>query len=88
MLGNLEPEERNTLVDEIAKAINTLGWTTEDEVIVKIGGSVVSGIKQPDDANPRWSLQYGERKYNNDAFIVIENTTRRPYEPSKQTVSD
>ncbi len=41
MLGNLEPEERNTLVDEIAKAINTLGWTTEDEVIVKIGGTAL-----------------------------------------------
>lgn len=88
MIGNLEPEERNTLVDQIAKAINTLEWTTSDEITVKIGGSVSSGIHQPETANPRWSLEYGQRKYNNDAFIIIENTSRRPYEPTVPTVSE
>jgi hypothetical protein len=36
-----------------------------------------------EDYNPKWSSPLGTRKYNKDAFIVIENRTRSPFEPSQ-----
>ena len=63
--------------------IETLGWDPTDNIVVEIGGTVVSGIHQPEGANEKWSLQYGERKYNKDAFIVVKNKSRDPFIPSK-----
>jgi hypothetical protein len=80
MLGNLEPEERvmtdtvweeDGIVDRVNEIIETLGWKETDEIEVVVGGTVVSGIHQVEGYNKKWSLDYGERKYNPDAFIVI-----------------
>ena len=62
--------------------IQTLGWDDTDDIVVEVGGTVVSGIHQPPDANPRWSRQFGDRGYNKDAFIVIKNVDRSPVVPS------
>ena len=67
----------------IAELYEVLGWDELDNVVVEIGGTAISGIHQPDDANPKWSSQYGTRKYNKDAFIVIKNKDRNPVTPSK-----
>ena len=67
------------LYDTIAK----LGWDCYDDVVVEIGGTVVSGIHQGEDYNKKWATPYGVRKYNKDAFIVIKNRTRSPFEPSQ-----
>ncbi len=32
--------------------------------------------------NEKWATPYGVRKYNKDAFIVIKNLSRLPFEPS------
>jgi hypothetical protein len=78
MIGNLEPDERDeTLVEQIARVINTLGWTTDDEVDVEIGGTQVSGIDVGEEYNRKWQSPIGTRKYNKDAFIVIKNQSRR-----------
>ena len=80
MVGNLEPEERvmtdsvweeDGIVDRVNEIIETLGWKETDAIEVVVGGTVVSGIHQPEGYNKKWSLAYGERKYNPDAFIVI-----------------
>ena len=80
MLGNLEPEERimsdtvweeDGIVDRVNEIIETLGWKETDDIEVVVGGTVVSGIRQVEGYNKKWSLDYGERKYNPDAFIVI-----------------
>ena len=80
MLGNLEPEERimsdtvweeDGIMDRVNEIIETLGWKETDVIEVVVGGTVVSGIHQPEGYNKKWSLDYGERKYNPDAFIVI-----------------
>ena len=80
MLGNLEPEERimsdtvweeDGIVDRVNEIIETLGWKETDDIEVVVGGTVVSGIHQVEGYNKKWSLDYGERKYNPDAFIVI-----------------
>lgn len=80
MLGNLEPEERimsdtvweeDGIADRVNEIIETLGWKETDAIEVVVGGTVVSGIHQPEGYNKKWSLDYGERKYNPDAFIVI-----------------
>jgi hypothetical protein len=87
MHGKLEPEERiwgdEGLMDQINRVINTLKWTGEDNIVVEIGGTQVSGIDVGDDYNPKWSSPKGTRKYNKDAFIVIKNLSRNPFEPSK-----
>jgi len=33
--------------------------------------------------NEKWQSPIGTRKYNKDAFIVIENVTRNPVAPSQ-----
>ena len=80
MLGNLEPEERvmtdtvweeDGIMDRVNEIIETLAWKETDEIEVVVGGTVVSGIHQVEGYNKKWSLDYGERKYNPDAFIVI-----------------
>lgn len=71
------------LASKITEAMDILGWDNTDDIVVEIGGTAVSGIHQREDANPKWSAPYGTRKYNKDAFIVIKNRDRSPFEPSK-----
>ena len=87
MLGNLEPEEHvmseGAWLGQLGVALNNLEWQQGDEIVVKIGGSSVSGIDVGDDYNPKWASPKGTVKYNKDAFIVIENRSRNPFQPSK-----
>ena len=69
--------------EEISSIIDKLGWEESDDIVVEIGGTVVSGIHQGEDYNKTWATPFGVRKYNKDAFIVIKNRTRSPYEPSQ-----
>jgi hypothetical protein len=66
------------MLGQLAIALQELDWDGDDEIVVKIGGTQVSGIDVGDDYNPKWSSPIGTRKYNKDAFIVIENATRSP----------
>jgi len=68
---------------QIEEMLFTLGWDESDDIAVELGGTVVSGIHQPEGANEKWSLEYGKRKYNKDAFVVIKNKSRDPFIPSK-----
>ena len=72
-----------TIHQQVSNTIATLGWDCYDDVVVEIGGTVVSGIHQGEDYNKKWATPYGVRKYNKDAFIVIKNRTRSPFEPSQ-----
>ena len=92
MIGNLEPEEHvmdestkfpSSVLNKIAVALEALGWDYNDEIVVEIGGTAVSGIHQGEDYNKKWATPFGVRKYNKDAFIVIKNLDRSPFEPSK-----
>ena len=87
MLGNLEPEERimnsPTINEQVAAIVAKLGWEEGDNIAVEIGGTVVSGIHQGEDYNEKWATPYGVRKYNKDAFIVIKNLDRDPFQPSQ-----
>jgi len=38
----------------------------------------VSGIRQTEGVNSKWSKQFGAVTYQNDAFIVIKNKSRNP----------
>ena len=86
MNGNLEPEERvmsdfaweeDGVMDRVQEIIETLGWDSEDDIQVEIGGTVVSGIHQGENYNKKWATPFGVRKYNKDAFIIISNQSRR-----------
>ena len=68
---------------QIEEQLYALGWDESDDIAVEIGGTVASGIHQPEGYNEKWSLAYGARKYNNDAFVVIKNKSRDPFIPSK-----
>ena len=84
-LGNLEPDEsdKQSLVEQLARVINKLGWTVDDEIDVEIGGTSVSGIDVGENYNKKWQSPKGTRKYNKDAFIVIKNKSRRDLTKSK-----
>ena len=69
--------------DRLAELVEELGWEDSDDVVVEIGGTAVSGIHQGENYNEKWATPYGVRKYNKDAFIVIKNLSRTPFEPSK-----
>ena len=80
MNGNLEPDERvmePTVIEQLARVINKLGWTVDDEIDVEIGGTSVSGIDVGEVYNKKWQSPIGTRKYNKDAFIIIKNQSRR-----------
>ena len=81
MNGSLEPEDRileePTITEQLSKLIDTLGWQVDDDVIVEVGGTVVSGIHQGEDYNKKWATPFGVRKYNKDAFVIISNNSRR-----------
>ena len=68
---------------DVTDTISKLGWDCYDDVVVEIGGTQVSGIHQGENYNKKWAAPYGDRKYNKDAFIVIKNRTRSPFESSK-----
>jgi hypothetical protein len=68
--------------EDLWQTIQTLGWDTNDDIHIDIGGTVVSGIEQPEGYNKKWSSPKGHRKYNKDAFIVIKNLSRTPFVPS------
>ena len=93
-----------TVSGNLSDVIATLGWDCYDDVVVEIGGTVVSGIHQGEDYNKKWATPFGVRKYNKDAFIIISNQSRRdltgslpmnrehkpahPYEPKKEVKKD
>jgi hypothetical protein len=88
MHGNLEPEEKvmsetSHWLGHLGVALQELDWGQHDEIVVDIGGTQVSGIDVGENYNPKWSSPLGTRKYNKDAFIVIKNLSRSPFEPSK-----
>ena len=64
-------------------AIDQLGWSEEDDIVVEIGGMAVTGTATNPDANPKWAKPFGTISYQKDAFIVIKNRSRSPFEPSK-----
>lgn len=74
--------QRHRIEKIISELYETLGWDELDDIVVEIGGTVVSGIHQPEDANQKWSTPFGVRKYNKDAFIVIKNKDRNPVKSS------
>jgi|TARA_E500000318_G_scaffold78059_1_gene72948 hypothetical protein len=71
------------LASKITETMNTLGWDHDDNIVVEIGGTQVSGIDVGDDYNKKWSSPIGTRKYNKDAFIVIKNLDRNPFVSSQ-----
>ena len=74
----------NLTQDELWNTIDTLGWDVRhDNIVIEIGGTVGSGIHQGEEFNKKWATQYGVRKYNKDAFIVLKNLSRTPFESSK-----
>ena len=73
----------NLTQDELWDTIATLGWNVRDDnIVIEIGGTVVSGIHQGEEFNKKWATPFGVRKYNKDAFIVLKNLSRTPFEPS------
>jgi hypothetical protein len=75
--------EDNGIMDRVQDFIETLDWNKDDDFVVEIGGTSVSGIHQGENYNERWATPYGVRKYNKDAFIVIKNLSRSPFQPSQ-----
>ena len=70
--------------DALVEAVAALGWDVRnDDIVVEIGGTQVSGIDVGEDYNKKWQSPIGTRKYNKDAFIVIKNKSRDPFEPSQ-----
>ncbi len=86
MIGKLDPDERimaePTIIDKINSLVKDLRWETGDDIVVEIGGTQVSGIDVGEEYNKKWQSPLGTRKYNKDAFIVIKNLSRSPFEPS------
>ena len=66
--------------EDLWDTIHTLGWDTNDDIHIEIGGTSVYEIPG---AGTKWAPVKGTRKYNKDAFIVIKNRSRDPVVPSK-----
>ena len=71
------------MLGQFALAIQELGWDTDDDISVEIGGVAVTGTATHPDANPKWAKPFGTVSHQNDAFIVIKNKSRNPVVPSQ-----
>ncbi|MHA2084694.1 MAG: hypothetical protein ACXABD_13135 [Candidatus Thorarchaeota archaeon] len=87
MIGNLEPEnkvmETPSVYEQVASLAQKFGWEDGDEIVVEMAGTQVSGIDVGEEYNEKWQSPLGTRKYNKDAFIVIKNLSRTPFQPSQ-----
>ena len=88
MIGNLEPEEnvmnyKTEIYSQVGNVIKELGWEDNDDVVVEVGGVAATGTATHPDANLKWAKPFGTTTYQNDAFIVIKNRTRKPVEVSQ-----
>ena len=87
MIGNLEPEDRvldaPSVYEQVASLVQRYGWEAGDNIVVEMAGTQVSGIDVGEVYNKKWQSPIGTRKYNKEAFIVIKNLTRDPFESSK-----
>jgi len=68
------------MLGQLAIALEKMGWDSNDNIAVEIGGTSVYEI---DGAGTKWAPVKGTRKYNKDAFIVIKNLNRNPTVPSQ-----
>jgi len=89
MHGKLDPEE-NVMKDnrftqeDLWQMMSDLGWDTHrDKIVLDVGGVATSGIDVGEEYNKKWQSPKGTVKYNKDAFIVIKNISRTPFEPSQ-----
>jgi len=71
------------MLGQFAIALETLGWDSNDDISVEIGGVAVTGTATHPDANPKWAKPFGTETYQNDAFIIIKNKSRNPVVPSQ-----
>ena len=70
--------------ENLPAMIQDLGWDpNQDNIVIEIAGTQVSGIDVGEEYNKKWQSPLGTRKYNKDAFIVIKNLSRTPFTPSK-----
>ena len=76
------------VLDQVDQLARELGWEHEDQLIVKIAGTRVSGIHQTEEANPKWAPPFGDVRHNSDAQIVVENLSRRDLSKSKPLQQD
>ena len=87
MIGNLEPEnkvmETPSVYEQVASLAQKFGWEDGDEIVVEMAGTQVSGIDVGEEYNEKWQSPLGTRKYNKDAFIVIKNLSRTPFQSSQ-----
>ena len=70
-------------IDELKDLFDKYGWEESDDVVIEMAGTQVSGIDVGEEYNKKWQSPIGTRKYNKDAFIVIKNLDRNPFEPSQ-----
>ena len=66
--------------EDLWETMHTLGWDTNDDVHIEVGGTQVYEIEG---AGTKWAPLKGTRKYNKDAFIVLKNRSLNPTVPSK-----
>ena len=87
MNGKLDPEEHvmepPTIIEQVALFAQKYGWEEGDNIVVEMAGTQVSGIDVGEEYNKKWQSPLGTRKCNKDAFIVIKNLSRDPFESSK-----
>ena len=76
--------EEGGAFDQVQKITQALGWDNlEDDIVVEIGGTSVSGIDVGEEYNKKWQSPLGTVKYNKEAFIIIKNQSRRDLSKSE-----
>jgi len=87
MIGKLDPEDRvldtPSVYEQVSSIAQKYGWEEGDNIVVEMAGTQVSGIDVGEVYNKKWQSPIGTRKYNKEAFIVIKNLSRDPFESSQ-----
>ena len=73
----------NGIMDRVQDFIETLDWKEDDDIVVQMAGTQVSGIDVGEVYNKKWQSPIDTRKYNKDAFIIISNQSLNISEEKK-----
>ena len=71
------------MYEKLLLLMESFGWDPNDEIVIEVAGTQVSGIDVGEDYNKKWQTPKGEVKVNKDAFIIIKNQSRRDLSKTK-----
>jgi hypothetical protein len=81
MHGSLEPEDRvmdaPSVYEKVASLAQKYGWEEDDNIVVEMAGTQVSGIDVGEVYNKKWQSPIGTRKVQQGSLYCYQKSHKR-----------